>query len=166
MSGHAAYVQRESAISIVINGGLSLVFFLLIFGRLDPVPIAGLGHYAFDFLPQSFMIGLMATLVPGLLTRAKLRKGLLAPAPGRTLLPASLPARVGIVALGSLLAGGLVGGAWLMLGGASLGWWAALSFKIAYGALLALVVTPPGLRAALRAGAPSASADLPEGVSR
>jgi hypothetical protein len=62
-----AYVAREVAVSGAINGVFSLGFFAALFWGLDPVPVWGAGEFVFDFIPQGFAIGLMATLVPGLL---------------------------------------------------------------------------------------------------
>jgi hypothetical protein len=62
-----AYLAREVAVSGVINGAFSLGFFAALFGRLDPVPVWGAGQFVVDFMPQGVAIGLMATLVPGLL---------------------------------------------------------------------------------------------------
>ena len=65
---HTAYIRRETLVSMVINGVLSLAFFIAVFGRTSPVALWGMGHWVFDFIPQSFMIALMSTLVPGALT--------------------------------------------------------------------------------------------------
>lgn len=70
-----SYIRRETGVSIVINSVLSLLFFFLVFGMDDPIPVWGMGQWVFDFLPQSFMIALMSTLVPGYLTAKKLKAG-------------------------------------------------------------------------------------------
>lgn len=59
---------RETLISMVINGALSLIFFLIMFDVRAVVPLNLLGP---DFLPQSFMVSLMGSLVPGLLMRKR-----------------------------------------------------------------------------------------------
>lgn len=71
----SSYLARETLVSALINGVISVGFFLLVFGGVDPVPAWGMGNYAFDFVPQSFAIGLMATLVPGLLCRKAITRG-------------------------------------------------------------------------------------------
>jgi hypothetical protein len=58
--------------------------------------------------------------------------------------------RTVVMAVPGLLAGGVVCAALLLGGPSTFGWWGALAGKLAYGALLAIIVTPPGLRAALR----------------
>lgn len=147
-----AYIRRETCISIAINAMLSLLIFLALFGLRQPVENWGVGKWVFDFLPQSFMIALMSVLIPGMLVRRKLKKGALAPVPHRSVLPRNLLARAltlaGVSAsIGTALVAGLV---WLT-GMETIGPIPALLFKVTYGALLALIVTPPALRAALAA---------------
>jgi hypothetical protein len=62
----AAYIRRETAVSIAINVALSATFFIAVFGTGRDVPVWSVGGYVLDFAPQGFMIGLMATLVPRL----------------------------------------------------------------------------------------------------
>ena len=144
----AGYLYRETAISVAINAVLSLIFFLLVFGTPASVRVAGAGGYGMDFVPQSLMIALMASLVPGAITAAKLRRaGLAAAAEAR----AALLRR----SLATALLGGGVGAAigWLLallLPVAAIPLVPALFAKILYGALLAAIVTPIGLRRALR----------------
>jgi hypothetical protein len=71
----AAYIRRETGVSMVINAVLTLAFFLIVFGRSGPVPVWGVGAYVFDFVPQGFMIGLMGSLVPGALAGKARRAG-------------------------------------------------------------------------------------------
>lgn len=147
---HADYIRKETAISMAINGTLSAAFFLLVFEWGSPVPLWGVGNWVFDFLPQSFMIALMATLVPGAIADRKLRSGKLSPSGVPTRLPRSLAARAVLLALASALGGTALVAALAALSAASaIDWNAALANKIAYGALLAAVVTPSAIRAAL-----------------
>ena len=146
----AAYIRRETLISMVINTALSLAFFCLVFGLGRRVPVWGVGGYVFDFGPQAFMIGLMATLVPGALARNALRKGLVAPWTGGSRLPHALLLRALAVAVAStLIAVGVSAGMLTIAGWTILSPPLALLAKLTFGAALALVVTPPGLRAAL-----------------
>jgi amino acid transporter len=146
----ALYVRRETTISIVINVALSLLFFLLVFGRTDPVPVWGLGKYAFDFIPQSFMIALMSTIVPGILAIRRRRARLVDRVEAPSRLPRKLVPRALLVALLAVLLGaGLVS---LVLAAAQIdmiAWTPALVVKLIYGGALAAIVTPPTLRAAL-----------------
>lgn len=126
---------RETMISMVINGAFSLLFFLIMFDFRGVVPLNLLGP---DFLPQSFMVSLMGSLVPGLLIR-KRYGGAARPVIRRALL----------FALAGLIGAG--GGALLLctsVGGMVTGM-TALTIKIAFGVGLAAIVTPAAVRAAL-----------------
>lgn len=151
MTPAAQYIRRETGASIAINVVLSLLFFLLVFGRLGPVPVWGTGKLAFDFLPQSFMIVLMSTLVPGALTAARLRKGGVERLPGTSRLPAGLLSRALLLAVLSMVVGAALVALVLRVAGVEqMAWPSALALKLVYGGLLALLVTPIGLKAALR----------------
>ena len=150
MTSADVYIRQETVVSIAINTVLSLAFFLLVFGRHGPVTVWGAGNYVFDFAAQGFMIALMATLVPGALAVKALRAGKVAPVPPPPRLPANL------VLCAVLL--GVIGAAIGVLGASAilslvqlthLSWWPALTAKLIFGAALAAVVTPIGLRAAL-----------------
>ncbi|WP_442680885.1 hypothetical protein ACSBM8_06795 [Sphingomonas sp. ASY06-1R] len=147
----AGYIRRETRVSMAINAALSLAFYLLFFGLGGPVPIGGLGGFAFDFIPQSFAITLMSVLVPGLLTARKLAAGKLAPQPGKSALPRSLWLRGLLMASLAALVGAAGGGVLMLAcGSAWIAWPAGAAIKIVYGLLLARIVTPLGLIAALR----------------
>lgn len=151
-----AYILRETIISMVINSLFSLAFFLLVFGHAAPVPVWGIGAYAFDALPQSIAIAVMSTLVPGAITLKRLRSGsIIAPSPmallSSPIFPRNIWLRACVMALLAAVLGGLFNSTILLvLGQESLPWWPALLGKLAYGAALAGLVTPPALRAALR----------------
>ncbi len=150
MNPAGPYVRRETMISIIINVALSLAFFLLLFGGSEPVRVWGIANYAFDFVPQSFMIALMSVLVPGLLATRRRKAGLVERVERHPWLPQQLARRAVLVALLAVLFG--AGIVILVLFAArvdTLGWKPALAFKLAYGGALAAVVTPPTLRAAL-----------------
>lgn len=133
----SALIVRETCISIVINGAISVGIGLLLFGLDRPVPSAAL---AWDFLPQSFMIALMGTLVTALLLRKRLGVGVgdilrraVAMAVAAALLPGALAALLTRISLnGSMDAGDV------------------LLLKAVYGATLAAVVTPIMLIALVR----------------
>lgn len=147
----ARHIRRETLVSVIINVALSFLFFLLVFGWQQPVAVWGVGKLVFDFLPQSFMIALMGTLVPGALTAAKLRKGGVERLPGKSRLPASLVLRALLLAALSMIAGTALVALLLRASGVEqMAWPAALALKLVYGGLLALLVTPIGLAAALR----------------
>lgn len=139
-------IGREAAISVVINGVLSLAFFLAVFG-VDPRPLgwAAPDSLALDFVPQSIAVALMSALVPSLVARRKLAS---APALRGVLLRAALFALAG-GALGALLAVSIGG-----LGFASIAWGAALIIKIAYGGALGALVASLALRRLLAPARP------------
>ncbi|MFW0796824.1 hypothetical protein AAFP30_23670 [Gordonia sp. CPCC 205515] len=158
MSHNHAYIRRETAISIVINTVLSLLFFLVVFGFGKQVQVWGLGNYVFDFVPQGFMIALMATLVPGAMAGKALRAGRIAPSAERSRLPAALWQRSLVMAVGSaLISVALAAVVMALIGADTLPFAAALAGKLVYGAALAAVVTPIGLRAALSASPANAA---------
>lgn len=144
------YILRETIISMAINTAFSLGFFLVVFGMAPVIPMRGLGAYAFDFLPQSFAIALMSTVIPGAIAAKRVRSRAIPrwQKPGR--LPRPLPLRAVVMAAIGLAVGGVVCAALLALGPVAIGWWPALVAKLAYGGVLAGVVTPPALRAAMR----------------
>lgn len=136
------HIRRESLVSAGINAVISVGFFLAVFGGIDPVPVWGIGNYAFDFVPQSFAIGFFASFVPGLLTARALRSGSLTmlgrPAPGA----APILGRAILNALAAVVIGGGLCAVLLWLAGVEqLGHAAAFALKVAYGALLGAIVT-------------------------
>lgn len=151
MNDTAAYIGRETRVSVAINAVFSLAFYIIFFGFSGPVRIGGVGGFEFDFIPQSFAITLMSVLVPGLLTIRKLAAGKLAPEPGKSLLPQSLFLRALLMAATAALAGAagarVISTIW---GTAAISWLTGAAIKIIYGILLARIVTPIGLMAVLR----------------
>jgi ABC-type phosphate/phosphonate transport system permease subunit len=145
-----AYLRREGMLSIVINAVLSLLFFLVVFGidSTGAVHVGGFGGYAFDFLPQSFMVALMSALVPGMIAAARIRSGQIEGTPETIW---ALVARSLLTALVALAVGGTIAFVLTLLAeNTAFPWLSALVVKIIYGAILAAIVTPDGLRAALR----------------
>jgi hypothetical protein len=144
------YIRRETGVSVAINAMLTLGFFLVAFGIGRPVPVWGMGAYVFDFVPQGFMIGLMASLVPGALAGKALRAGKVSAVAASGPLPSGLVLRsLLMAALGAMAGVALSGGLLAALGLAHLPWGAALAVKLVWAVLLAAIVTPAGLRAAL-----------------
>lgn len=127
--------RREERLSAVINAVLSAVFFAIVFGlSARPLTMAAPDRFALDFVPQGVMVSLMASLVPTLLVRAKLRAmGLAA------------PASVAGIVLRGVACG--VASALVLAGLAQFGPMhdlpshPALAFKVVYGALLGLACT-------------------------
>lgn len=147
---HDAYIRKETLISMAINGVFSLTFFLIVFGQAATIPLWGVGNWVFDMLPQSFMITLMSTLVPGALTAKRLKAGALQPSSQTSRLPRSLVLRALLLAISASLVGtALVAAIALVSSIEVLDWLPALILKVSYGVILAAVVTPIGLRSAL-----------------
>ena len=148
---HRAYLVRETVISILINAALSAAFVFIMFGGVDPVPVRGLGGAVFDFLPQTFMISLMSTLVPSALTAKRLRTGSITALPASMhKLPKALLLRSVTVAVVTTIALGIAAAATFYVAGiGSLPFATLLVTKILYGALVALIVTPVVLNDAL-----------------
>jgi hypothetical protein len=146
------YVAIETAISVVINVGFSALFFYLVFGRSEHIELWGPHGFALDYLPQTFMVTLMGVIVPTILTRKRVKGGRVARR--ESALGARLPR--GLILRAILLAGV----ACVVLGGVAV--WVTASFwsgepahsnllalKMAYGGVVATVMTPIGLIAAL-----------------
>jgi hypothetical protein len=146
------YIALETAISVVINVGFSALFFFLVFGRTEQIALWGPGGFAFDYFPQTFMITLMSVIVPTILTRKRALAGKVTRResafsnrlPRNVVLRALLLAAVAAVLLGAV-AVFITDSLWsgqpthsdLRL------------LKMAYGAVVAAIMTPIGLVAAL-----------------
>src|SRR5437868_14337989 len=104
------YVRRETLIGIAINAALSAFFVFLVFGGRNAIAVRDI---ALDAVPQSFMIALMTTIVPTLLTRKRLREGGIEALAEANRLPTNLLLRALLVAAASALIGGALH--WLLL---------------------------------------------------
>lgn len=135
-------IVRESTISVAINMALSGVFFVAFFGTRGPHPATSM---AADFVPQSFMVALMATLIPALLVGRK-----------RGARPGPIAGRAMLFSVGAAVVGGGSLSLIFINSAATLSFQTALAFKIAYGGLLASIVTPPALLLLLRSNRESA----------
>lgn len=143
MTPHGRYIAVETAISVVINGLLSLLAAWFVFRGRESIDAAGPLGYAMDFLPQTFMVTFMSTLVPTWLTRRRVRAGQLQQFPERVArLPRNVVLRALLVGLASTLVLGLTA---MILAGwvwnAPLALATLLVLKVACGALLSIPVT-------------------------
>jgi len=135
----AAALARETGISVVINCTLIAAFYFLLFHGMEAVPIWGVGNYAFDFVPQTFMIALMGTMVPGLIaTRASGPSG---PSRPKIVRRALRFAFIAIILGSSVTSASL----WL-LDMKAVAFDHGLIAKLVYGGTLAAIVTPLFLR--------------------
>jgi hypothetical protein len=144
-----------------VNFVLSVLFFLLVFGRMEAIPVEGNPGLVVDALPQTFMVVFMTTLVQTLLTRQRFRKGQLQALDGRGApLPANLFVRsLAIAVLATVVASALQA---LLLPSLTPAQWpfmTALIYKGLYGALVGMAVSRLILPAALRDGARPAAAE-------
>ncbi|MFN3820541.1 hypothetical protein [Blastomonas sp.] len=149
MTDPAAYVRKQTLISILITMAISAGFFLAVFGQTNPIAVWAPDNLALDFLPQSGAASFMAALMPALQTRAAMTKGKL---PGTAPTVRSIVVRAILLALAALGLAAVVIGALTLSGVASFAWGTAFAIKVAYGALLGLLITPPAVRAVLTKG--------------
>jgi hypothetical protein len=134
------YLARETGVSAVVNGLISVGFFAGTFGRIDPIPVWGTGNYAFDFVPQSFAVAFMSVLVPGFLARKAIGAGKF----GDCVAPH--PRTIAVRSLSTALVALLMGAGAMALLLRCTGWHEvpsgpAFAFKIVYGALLGAFIT-------------------------
>lgn len=141
------YVRIETKFSIVGSIVVTVVFYVLAFGVLEPVSVRGFGSYAFDFLPQSFMTALICTWLPGAITRKRAKSGavaLMSPVVGTQ-------QSVILIGLGFAFASLVLGG-FIVAGGLYLSrietidWSVGLIGKVAFAGVVAAIITPAGLR--------------------
>lgn len=159
MAGNQARtIARETAISVLINTAISALMTWLLFGGAE----GGVerGAVLLDFVPQTFMVALMGSLVPSAIAVRTRRKAAHVNAPavpaGRLILRCILIALLATVVLGGI-------GATLVIAlcGTRIAFPNLIFMKMAYGALVAAVVTPIALSRALsEASDISASASL------
>lgn len=132
----------DAAISAVINAAISAAVYWALFRGTAAVPVWGPGNFAFDFVPQGFMVALMGSLIPAVLLRRRRRQRAVA-GPSNAHLVAN--------ALGYALGAALLGGAitslllWALDIG-SLPFLRGLAVKMGYAVLLSVIVTPAMLR--------------------
>lgn len=145
----AAYIRREAAISALINAVISAGFTFAMF-RGENAEVWGMGGFVADFLPQGFMVALMATLVPTVLARRAVGSGRVAgalagAAQRHLVLPALLAAVIGAVILTASMAA-----LFAAIGLETIPFAVALAIKVACGAILGALVTTIALSRMLR----------------
>ena len=145
---HRDLVRRETAISVAINVAMSGAVFIGMFGTGGSIPVDGWGGFAADFLPQAGAVGLMGSLIPGLLTRRRVRRGEIPAAVGRDGSPVLEHAL-----LAALFAAAGFGGIAMLcftnFGPETLAFPPALAIKLCFGACVAFAMTPYAVRDAL-----------------
>ncbi len=149
-SSTAHYILRETIISVIINTALSCIFFFLQFHSLTSICWTGHGGLVRDSLPQTFAISLMSVLVPTLITRRRaIRETLPMPAIPRRITPSNVFLRA--VGAAAMIAFCGFAATYVVCGHETSGisFRSALAFKCAYGAAIALIVTPLAVGMAL-----------------
>jgi hypothetical protein len=96
---HRRYLLTEAGIGAAINAILSLVFVLLVFGGRSAVPVTGSGGVVADAVPQSFMVALMSCLVPTLVARRRIARGIVTPRTAAAVRPRHAVLRAIVVAV-------------------------------------------------------------------
>jgi hypothetical protein len=147
MSDIQEYIRTETIFSTLGSTVVAALFFVLVFGTSGPLKVWGIGAYAFDFVPQSFFTALLCTWLPGVITRKRLVTGAVKPiSGGGSARPASLVVRGLMYAVLALFIGGGGVALCLLLGEINqLAWLSGLIGKLAFGGVLAAIVTPIGL---------------------
>lgn len=140
------YIRTETRFSMIGSVLVTVLFYFLAFGHLPTVEVGGFGGYAFDFVPQSFMTALICTWLPGVVTRKRLQSGYAAlrdARPGKS----SLLLTGLLTALATLVVGGGTAIGLLHVSGlAVIDWGLGLGIKCGFAAIVALIITPFGLR--------------------
>ena len=134
-------IARESLISVIINMVLSALFFVVVFGLHGPIHLSDIGP---DLVPQAFMVTLMGSLIPGLLTA---RRHGVAGRSGAIVGRSFLAALVAVFVIG--------GGGWAAFHASTalVPYGATFAARVALGGLLSVVVTPLAVRHAARRAA-------------
>lgn len=138
-----SYVKKESLLSFVINSVLSLVFLYLVFYPVESLPVWGVDGLLLDSLIQGFVIGLMASLVPTVITSKRVAGGKL----NRLKMRDNWLSRHFILAgllfalLSALLSLAINFGGFLWLDINSVSFYSALVFKVLFGGVLGALVT-------------------------
>lgn len=144
------HIRRETIISVILNMVIGAGAVTLIMGTQGPVPVGGPDGFILDLIPQSFMIALMITLIPGLITERKLAAGKVTHLRGTSRLPRRILPRALLMAV---ICGGIAGVIALVVGRLAgdtmISWWLAFTIMVSAAALVALIVTPLGLKAGL-----------------
>ncbi|HEU0045418.1 hypothetical protein [Sphingomonas sp.] len=140
-----ALLRTETRVAMAINAILSVVLFLLIAGWRDtPVSAVALG-----FLPQTFCMVFMGTLVPSLIMYRRVARGLVMPATPPPALRRHALRILALAVAAMVLLGGGMALLLLALARAIVPPLAGLIVNAGYGAMVGALVTPPVLRAVL-----------------
>lgn len=153
-SDHRRYIRKETLINAVVNTVISAFFVWVAFRGLSAIPLWGNPGLALDLVPTCVAITLVSAMVLTLTTRARLKRGRVAPlTPARG--PAAwLPGNVIVRALTSAIVVTIIAvpvsvAALKLVGADGASFNQVLIFKIVYGAALSALISPPLLMRAL-----------------
>lgn len=150
MRGISVYITKETAISIIINTMLSVVFVFVSFHGMERIPLWGHGGLLRDAIPQSLAIAFMGSLIPAWITLRRSRiTGLPVPATIRRVRPRNVVLRSVLTAAAAGIVGVSLWGILLTHLPTALQFSDVLVLKASYGAVEASVVTPIALLLAL-----------------
>ena len=147
---HAAYVRKETVISMVINGMISAGFAIAVFRGASSIGVWSSPSLALDFLPQTFAIAFFSVLVPSLLTRKRVKRGAVERKAASQRLPQNIILRALAVAVVSVV---IIGGLAIVISSlvirSELSFTSVMILKVAYGVVVAALITPFALHEAL-----------------
>ena len=156
--GAGRYMALETVISIIANTVLVTAVGILVFGQKQTVSVWAPGGVEFDILLQTSTVAFFSSLVPGLLTRWRIRRGKVGRGGAPLVrLPSSLFLQSLLIALIAIVL--VVPGATALIewqAKASLPLVPFLAFKMILTVIASAVATPIGLSAIL-AKAPEVS---------
>ena len=74
---HRRYLKTETAVNSIVNAAFSAIFTWLLFRSADIIPLWGATGMAVDLIPTVFMCTLATGLIATIMTRKKVRQGVL-----------------------------------------------------------------------------------------
>lgn len=142
-----SYIRNETKVSIVGAVVATAFVYCLVFGVLKPAAVRGLGGYAFDFIPQSFMTALICTVLPGMIVQKRMKSGSIDLGVNSSDVRQSVLVSGLFYSLAILVvAGGGAAGLFYLAGIEQIDWASGLAVKMVFAAVVAVIVTPLGLR--------------------
>lgn len=147
------FIVTETLVNGALSAVLSAGFVWLIFGGRSAIPLRGADGVIFDQLPMTFMISLMMTFGLTLFTRARCAKGQAPRRDSRLPLPRWLPLRaVSVAVVATVLLVGISAALLAAFGPPVWSYAEVTVFKMIYGTIVAMAVTPVIVVGAMRDG--------------
>ncbi len=157
-AAHSRYIRNESLVNSVVNSAISALFVWIAFRGMARVPLWGAQGLVADLVPTCVAIAIFSTMILTLLTRARMKRGVVAPLQERRGLAAWLPRNVLLRTLVMAVTVAVIfvpiSTLGLMLADADgVSYGRVMVFKIIYGFVLSLLISRPLLLRALADGA-------------